>query len=413
MNGLGQRVGTDVGAWRADFPLLARTFRDKPLVYLDSAATTQKPQTVIDAVTRFYSWENANVHRGVYKLSEEASARYEAVRPQVARFIGAPGPRGVIFVRGATEGINLVASTWGRANLGPGDEVLITGMEHHANLVPWQQLCKQTGARMVVAPILDDGSLDLDAWLTLLGPRTRMAAMIHVSNALGTVNPVQHMVAAAKAVGAVTLVDGSQAAPHMAVDVTSLGCDFYVFSGHKVYGPTGIGVLWGRESLLESMPPYHLGGDMILSVTFEETIFNEVPHKFEAGTPHVAGVIGLGAALAYLDDCGLARVQAYEHDLLAYGTALLGEIPGLRMVGTAPDKAGVLGFVIDGVHPHDLGTLLDARGIAIRAGHHCAQPVMKRFGVAATARASLGLYNRREDLEALAEGLMAIRGMFA
>ncbi|MEB3238431.1 MAG: cysteine desulfurase [Candidatus Sericytochromatia bacterium] len=412
MSGVIREVAADPAAWRADFPILSRTFREKPLVYLDSAATTQKPQAVIDAVTRFYAWENANVHRGVYKLSEEASARFEAVRPQVARFIGAPGPRGVIFVRGATEGINLVASTWGRTHVGEGDEVLITGMEHHANLVPWQQLCLQSGARLVVAPLLDDGSLDLEAWQNLLGPKTRMAAMVHVSNALGTVNPVRDMVSAARAAGAVTLVDGSQAAPHMSVDISAIGCDFYVFSGHKVYGPTGIGVLWGREELLEEMPPYHLGGDMILSVTFEETVFNEIPHKFEAGTPHVEGVLGLSAAMTYLESLGLDRVRDHEDALLAYGTNLLQDVPGLRMVGTATHKAGVLGFVMDGVHPHDLGTLLDARGIAIRAGHHCAQPVMKRFGVPATARASLGLYNRREDLEALAEGLLAIRRMF-
>lgn len=412
MSGVIREVAADPAAWRADFPILGRTFREKPLVYLDSAATTQKPQAVIDAVTRFYAWENANVHRGVYKLSEEASARFEAVRPQVARFIGAPGPRGVIFVRGATEGINLVASTWGRTHVGKGDEVLITGMEHHANLVPWQQLCLQSGARLVVAPLLDDGSLDLEAWQNLLGPKTRMAAMVHVSNALGTVNPVRDMVSAARAAGAVTLVDGSQAAPHMSVDISAIGCDFYVFSGHKVYGPTGIGVLWGREELLEEMPPYHLGGDMILSVTFEETVFNEIPHKFEAGTPHVEGVLGLSAAMTYLESLGLDRVRDHEDALLAYGTNLLQDVPGLRMVGTATHKAGVLGFVMDGVHPHDLGTLLDARGIAIRAGHHCAQPVMKRFGVPATARASLGLYNRREDLEALAEGLLAIRRMF-
>lgn len=405
-------VGRSVSSWRDDFPILSRTFRDKPLVYLDSAATTQKPRQVIDAVTRFYAWENANVHRGVYKLSEEASVRFEAARPRVARAIGAPSAQGIVFVRGATEAINLVASSWGRMRLAPGDEVLITGMEHHANLIPWQQLCKQVGARLVVAPLLDDGSLDFEAWKRLLGDRTRMAAMVHVSNALGTVNPVADMVSAARAAGAVTLVDGSQAVPHQQVDVSTLGCDFYVFSGHKVYAPTGIGVLWGREDLLEQMPPYQLGGDMILSVTYEETLFNEAPHKFEAGTPHVEGVLGLVAAFDYLESLGMDRIQAHEQELLAYGTSLLAEIPGLRMVGTADHKAGVLGFVIDGVHPHDLGTLLDARGIAIRAGHHCAQPVMRRFGVAATARASLGLYNRREDLDALAEGLAAIRRMF-
>jgi len=399
----------DAAALRARFPLLARTVRGQPLVYLDNAATTQKPEVVLAALDRFYREHNANVHRGVHWLSEQATADFEGARETLRAFINAASVREVVFTRGTTEAINLVAQSWGRANLGPGDEVLVTTLEHHSNIVPWQMACAATGARLVVAPIDDAGALDLDALAARLGPRTRLVAVGHVSNALGTVNPIARIVALARRHGARVLVDGAQAAPHLAVDVQALGCDFYALSAHKMYGPTGIGLLWAREALLEAMPPWQGGGDMIKAVSFERTVYNDLPHRFEAGTPDVAGAIGFGAAARFLGEVGLEHIAAHEHALLGYGTARLGEVPGLRLVGTAPDKAAVLSFVIAGVHPHDVGTVVDAEGVAVRTGHHCAMPVMERLGLPATVRASLGLYNTREDLDRLVAALHKAR----
>ncbi len=398
---------------REDFPILSRKVHGKPLVYLDNAATTQKPQAVIDAIVRYYKAENSNVHRGVHTLSEEATELYERARGTVQRFINAADPREIIFVRGTTEGINLVAQTWGRVNIGRGDEIVISAMEHHSNIVPWQILCEQQGAKLRVAPINDDGELLLDEFEKLLGPKTRLVAIVHVSNALGTVNPLGRIIEMAHAAGARVLVDGAQAVPHIAVDVRALDCDFYAFSGHKLYGPTGIGALYGKAELLEAMPPYQAGGDMISSVTFEKTLYNRLPHKFEAGTPHVEGSIGFGAAIEYVNSLGLDRIARHEHQLLAYGTERLQAIPGLRLIGTAREKAGVLSFVLDGIHPHDVGTVLDQEGIAIRTGHHCAQPLMLRFGIPATARASLALYNTMEEIDALAAGIQKVREVFA
>ena len=398
---------------RAEFPILARKIGGKPLVYLDNAATTQKPRSVIDAIVRYYTSENANIHRGVHTLSEEATEHYERVRGRVQNFIHAGDPSEIVFVRGTTEGINLVAQTWGRANIAAGDEVLITAMEHHSNIVPWQMLCEERGARLRVAPINDSGELLLDELEKLLGPRTKLVALAHISNALGTINPVGKVVEMAHRWKARVLVDGAQAIPHMSVDVRELDCDFYVFSGHKVYGPTGIGVLYGKAELLDAMPPYQGGGDMISSVTFEKTLYNRVPHKFEAGTPHVDGVIGLGAALDYVSTIGMGPIGRHEHEVLTYGSNRLQAVPGLRLIGTAREKAGVLSFVLEGVHPHDIGTILDQQGIAVRTGHHCAQPLMQRFGVPATARASLALYNTTEDLDALAAGIERVREVFA
>ncbi len=402
----------DVERVRGDFPILRQKVRGKRLVYLDSAATAQKPQAVVDAVARFYLDDNANVHRGVHALSERATAAYEGARAKVAGFLGAADPREVIFVRGTTEAVNLVAQSFGRARVGPGDEVLITEMEHHSNIVPWQMLCQEKGATLRVSPVDDRGHLLLDELERRLGPRTRLLAVTHVSNALGTVNPVKRIAAMARARGVPVLVDGAQAVPHLPVDVADLGCDFYAFSGHKVFGPTGIGVLWGKAEHLEAMPPWQGGGDMILSVSFERTVYNQIPYKFEAGTPHMAGAVGLGAALDWLQGLDRAGAEAHERDLLAYGTARLTEIPGLRLVGTAPEKAGVLSFVLDDVHPHDIGTILDREGVAIRTGHHCAQPVLRRLGLQATARASLALYNTREDIDALVRGLGRVKELF-
>jgi cysteine desulfurase / selenocysteine lyase len=402
------RTDFDVAAIRNEFPILRRHVHGRPLVYLDNAATTQKPQVVIDRLVRYYSVENANIHRGVHVLSVEATDAYEEAREQVRRFINAAGAREVIFVRGATEAINLVAATYGRAHIGAGDEVVISEMEHHSNIVPWQMLCEEKGARLRVVPITDAGELRLDEYERALGARTRLVSVAHVSNALGTINPVEDVVALAHDRGIPVLIDGAQAVAHMSVDVEALGCDFYVFSGHKVFGPTGIGVLYGREELLESMPPYQGGGDMIRSVTFERTLYNELPNKFEAGTPNIAGAIGLGAAIQYLTKVGLESTAAHEHDLLAYGTETLLDIPGLRLTGTAPRKAGILSFMMDDVHPHDIGTILDRDGVAIRAGHHCCQPLMARLGVPATARASLALYNTRDDIDALAASLRSV-----
>jgi len=402
----------DVQKVRADFPILGTTVHGKPLVYLDSANTAQKPRAVIEKEREVYEGYYANVHRGVYQLSARAEEAFEGARVTVQRFLNAPDKREIVFVRGTTEAINLVAQTHGRANVKPGDEVLITEMEHHSNIVPWQLLCEQTGGVLKVAPIDDAGQVILEEYERLLGPRTKIAAFGHVSNALGTVNPVKAMAALAHAHGAVVVVDGAQGAPHLPVDVQDLGCDFYAFSGHKAFGPSGIGALWGRAALLEAMPPWHGGGDMILSVTFAKTTYNVIPYKFEAGTPNITGVIALGAALDYLTGLGMDRLAAYEHGLLEYGAQALATVPGLRPVGTARHKAGVLGFVLDGVHPHDVGTVLDYEGVAIRTGHHCAQPVMLHFDVPATCRASLALYNTREDVDTLVRGLHKVREMF-
>ena len=403
----------DVYKARAEFPILRRKVHDRPIVYLDNAATTQKPQAVIDAIVRYYTTENANVHRGVHALSEQATESYEQARVTVQRFLNAAEACEIVFVRGTTEGINLVAQAWGRTHVGRGDEIVISTMEHHSNIVPWQILCEQQGARLRVAPINDNGELLLDEFEKLLGPKTKLVSIVHVSNALGTVNPVRKIVEMAHRWNARVLVDGAQAIPHMAVDVRALDCDFYVFSGHKVYGPTGIGVLHSKAELLDAMPPYQGGGDMISSVTFEKTLYNRLPYKFEAGTPHVSGAIGLGAALAYLNAIGSDRIARHERQLLAYGTEHLQEIPGLRLIGTAREKTGVLSFVVEGIHPHDIGTILDREGIAIRTGHHCAQPLMQRFGVPATARASLALYNTMEEMDALAAALHKVREVFA
>jgi cysteine desulfurase/selenocysteine lyase len=381
-------------------------------VYLDNAATSQKPQVVIDAVTRFYSSENANIHRGVHFLSERATLAYDAVREKVARFLNAASAREIVFTRGTTESINLVAQSFGRSALRPDDEVLITGMEHHSNIVPWQLLCEQTGARLRAVPITATGELDLQAFDRLLGERTRLVAVVHLSNALGTINPVRELVARAHARGVPVLVDGAQSAPHLGVDVQSLGCDFFACSGHKMFGPTGVGVLYGRESLLERMPPWQGGGDMIASVTLERSTWAPVPAKFEAGTPMIAEVIGLGAAIDYLNAVGLPAIAAWEHELLAAATERVREIDGLRLVGTARAKASVLSFVMEDVHPHDVGAVLDDEGVAIRTGHHCCQPVMQHFGVPATARASFAAYNTMEEIDVLVRGLRRVRQVF-
>ena len=405
-------AGFDVARIRQDFPILDQTVNGKPLVYLDNAATSQKPRSVIDAVARYYETENSNIHRGVHTLSQMATDDYEAARSKVQRFINAADLQEIVFVRGTTEGINLVAQTFGRTNLHAGDEIIVSAMEHHSNIVPWQILCQQTGARLRVIPMNDAGELLLDDYEKLLGPRTKLVSIAHVSNALGTINPVKTMVRMARARGAHVLLDGAQAVPHCPVDVQDLDCDFYAFSGHKLYGPTGVGVLYGKAHLLEAMPPYQGGGEMIKSVTFEETLYNALPFKFEAGTPNIAGGIGLGAAIEYVTDLGLDRIGAYESSLLEYGTRLLAGMSNVRIIGTASEKSGILSFVMDGVHPHDVGTILDAEGIAIRTGHHCAQPVMQRFGIPATARASFAFYNTREEIDALVKGLDRVSEVF-
>lgn len=397
---------------RPHFPILHQRVNGQPLVYLDNAATTQKPRVVIDAITHYYESDNANIHRGVHYLSQRATQEYEASRETVRRFLNAADASEIVFVRGATEGINLVAQTLGRLRVGAGDEVLITAMEHHSNIVPWQILCEEKGAALRVAPISDTGDLLLDEFARLLGPRTRIVAAPHVSNALGTINPLRQMADLAHRHDAVFVVDGAQAAPHLAIDVRFLDCDFYVFSGHKLYGPTGIGVLYGKSAWLNAMPPYQGGGDMIRSVTFEKTTYNKIPHKFEAGTPDISGVIGLAAAIHYVNELGLDRIEAHERGLLRYATERVSMIPGVRLIGTAKEKASVLSFVMDGIHPHDIGTILDQEGIAIRTGHHCAQPVMERFGIPATARASFALYNTREEVDALVRGIEKVREVF-
>ncbi|MGA2608124.1 MAG: cysteine desulfurase [Terriglobia bacterium] len=402
----------DVKRIREDFPILKQKVHGKPLVYLDNAATSQKPAKVIDAILRFYTQDCSNVHRGVHLLSERATEAYEGARIKIQRFLNAPDSREIVFVRGTTEGINLVAQSYGRQNVKAGDEVLITAMEHHSNIVPWQILCEEKNALLRVAPINDRGELILEEFEKLLNARTRMVAVAHVSNALGTINPVRQLIQRAHAMNVPVVVDGAQAVPHMKVDVHELGCDFYAFSGHKVFGPTGIGVLYGKERLLAVMPPFQGGGDMISSVTFEKTIYNVLPYKFEAGTPNIADVYGLGAALDYVNEVGLANIISYEHALLSYATEAISQIPGVRIIGTAREKAGVISFVLEGVHAHDVGTILDREGIAVRTGHHCAQPVMDRFGVPATVRASLAFYNTKQEINALAAGIQRVKALF-
>ncbi|HEY7402287.1 MAG TPA: cysteine desulfurase [Candidatus Angelobacter sp.] len=399
----------DVQKVRKDFPVLDQKVHGKPLVYLDNAATTQKPLAVMEAIENYYRHDNSNIHRGVHALSERATEAYEAVRVAAQKFLNAADSKEIIFVRGTTEGINLVAQTYGRKNVGPGDEVLITALEHHSNIVPWQLLCEEKGAKLRVAPINDRGELRLEEFEKLLGPKTKIVAVGHLSNALGTINPVREIVRMAHARNIPVLVDGAQAAPRMPVDVQSLDCDFYAISGHKMYGPTGIGVLYGKTRLLEAMPPYQGGGDMIASVTFDKTIYNRLPYKFEAGTPNIADTIGLGAAIEYLNGLGMEQIEAHEADLLTYATSKVGAIPGVQLIGTAHEKAGVLSFVMEDIHPHDIGTILDREGIAVRTGHHCAQPVMQRFNIPATARASFGLYNTRGEVDALAAGIRKVR----
>jgi cysteine desulfurase / selenocysteine lyase len=403
----------DVEAVRRDFPVLQQEVHGKPLAYLDNAASAQRPVQVIEAVSEYYRRDHANVHRGVHTLSQRATDAFEGAREKVARFIHASSSREIIFTRGTTEAINLVSQSWGRSTLGAGDEIVITQLEHHANIVPWQMLCEQTGARLKVIPMTPSGEIDLEAARTIIGPATRLLAFGHVSNALGTIHPVSELVTLAKEAGARVLIDGAQGVPHMPVDVQALGCDYYAFSGHKLFAPTGIGVLWGREALLEAMPPWQGGGDMILAVSFEKTTYNGLPWKFEAGTPHIAGAIGLGTAIDYLEALGLERAAAREQELLDYGTARLAEIEGLRIIGTAPHKAAVISFTLEGVHPHDIGTIVDHEGVAIRTGHHCAMPVMEYYGVPATARASFAFYNTHAEIDRLAAALLRAREVFA
>jgi cysteine desulfurase/selenocysteine lyase len=402
----------DVESIRRDFPILKRLARGKHLVYLDNAATTQKPRQVIDRIVRYYSEENSNVHRGVHYLSEIATVEYENARGYVQRFLNARDVKEIVFTRGTTEAINLVAQTWGRKNISEGDEILISAIEHHSNIVPWQMLCAEKNATLRVIPVADNGELLIDEYERMLNPRVKLVSVGHGSNALGTINPIKRMIAAAHANGSLVLIDGAQGVPHMRVDVQDLGCDFYAFSGHKVYGPTGVGVLYGREAILDAMPPWQGGGDMILSVSFEKTTYNALPYKFEAGTPNIAGVIGLAAALEYVSSIGLDAIAAYEHELLVHATNRLREIEGLRIIGTAREKAAVISFVLDGVHPHDIGTILDQEGIAVRTGHHCAQPVMLRYNIPATGRASFGLYNTKAEADVLVAGLRKVVEVF-
>ena len=410
--GSGFSPAFEISSIRAQFPILRELVHGKPLVYLDSANTSQKPEVVLRAIDDYYRHANANIHRATHLLSERATQAYEGTRAKAARFINAADAKSIVLTTGTTDGINLVAQTYGRTTLKPGDEVLLSWLEHHSNIVPWQMLCEQTGAVLRVAPINDRGEIELGSYQALLSSRTKIVAIGHVSNALGTINPVHEMIAAAHAVGAVVLIDGAQAVPHLVVDVQTLGCDFYVFSSHKMFGPTGTGILYGRRELLEAMPPYRGGGDMIASVTFEKTAYNVVPYKFEAGTPNIAGVVGLGAAIDYLGTIDRAAALRHEDDVLAYATARIREIPGSRVVGEAREKTGVLSFVIDGVHPHDVGTILDREGVAVRTGQHCAQPVMDRYGIAATIRASLAIYNTHADIDALIASLARVREVF-
>jgi cysteine desulfurase/selenocysteine lyase len=399
----------DVEGLKADFPILNQEVHGKPLVYLDNAATSQKPRRVINTLARYYELDNANVHRAVHTLASRATFAYERARGKVHTFLNAPDMHQIVFTRGTTESINLVAQSYGRSTLKSGDEILLTQMEHHSNIVPWQLLAEQTGARIVVAPVTGTGELDMDAFERLLGERTKIVGAVHVSNALGTINPVKQITSLAHRVGAVVIIDGAQAAPHLKIDVQDIDCDFYAFSAHKVYGPTGVGALYGKRDFLEKMPPWQGGGEMILSVSFEKTTYNEIPYKFEAGTPPIAGAIGLGEALDYLSGLNYDALAEHEHDVLAYADDALRSVPKLEIIGTAKEKTGVHSFLIEGVHPHDIGTILDHEGIAIRTGNHCAQPIMTRFGVPATARASFAIYNTREDVDRLIEGLAAVR----
>ncbi len=401
--------GFDVEKVRQDFPALHQEVRGKPLVYLDNGASAQKPKVVIDTVSQLYAHDYSNVHRGVHALAERSTKAFEATREKVRHFINARTTREIIFVRGTTEAINLVAQSYARNNLHKDDEIIITHMEHHSNIVPWQLVCEQTGALLRVVPINDSGELILEEFEKLLGPRTKLVALVHVSNALGTINPVRQIIELAHAQNVPVLLDSAQAVPHLKVDVQQLDCDFYAFSGHKMYGPSGIGVLYGKEALLNAMSPYHGGGEMIKYVTFEKTEYNELPHKFEAGTPNIAGTVGLGAAIDYLTGLDLDAIAAHEHDLLDYATKAASEVPGLKIIGTAPEKASILSFLLEGVHAHDIGTILDHEGIAVRAGHHCTMPLMRRFGVAATTRASFGLYNTREEVDALIAGIHKVK----
>jgi len=402
----------DVQRLRQDFPILSTLAQGKPLVYLDNAATSQKPRLVIDRLARYYESENANIHRGVHMLSEKATEEYEHARTKIQHFLNAKEAREIIFTRGATEAINLVAQSWGWKNIGAGDEILITNLEHHSNIVPWQMLCERSGAVLKVVPINDAGELILEEFEKLLAPKTKLLAVNQVSNGLGTINPVRWMIEKAHAQGVPVLVDGAQAVPHLKVDVQALDADFYVFSGHKLFGPTGIGVLYAKARLLEAMPPWQGGGDMISSVSFEKSTYNVIPYKFEAGTPDISGAIGLGAAVDYLNSICFGGAAAYEHELLEYGTALLNEIPGLKIIGTAKEKASVLSFTLGEIHPHDIGTVLDLEGVAIRTGHHCNMPLMKRLGLPATARASMAFYNTKEELDVLAKSLRKVKEVF-
>ena len=403
----------DVARVREDFPILKQQVNGKPLVYLDNAATSQKPQVVIETLDRYYQLDNSNVHRGVHTLSQRATQEFEETRSKARRLLNASEDHEIIFVRGTTEGINLVAQSYGRQNVGAGDEIIISAMEHHSNIVPWQMLCQEKGAHLRVIPMNDSGELLMDEYEKILGPRTKLVSVVHMSNSLGTINPIEQIIEMAHSYGAPVLVDGAQSTPHMPIDVRQLNCDFFTFSGHKIFGPTGVGVLYGKADLLESMPPYQGGGDMIKSVTFEKTTYNSLPYKFEAGTPNIAGVIGLGAALDYVADIGHDRISAYEQELLEYGTRRLSSIGDLRMIGTARSKAGILSFVLGDIHPHDIGTILDNEGIAIRTGHHCTQPVMDRFGIPATARASLAFYNTKEEIDALVAGIDKVLEIFS
>lgn len=402
----------DVDSIRNDFPILSREARGKPLVYLDNAATTQKPQAVIDRLVKYYTEENSNVHRGVHYLSEVATAAYEGARTTVMRFLNARSEKEIVLTRGTTESINLVTQSWGRRNVGSGDEVIISAIEHHSNIVPWQLLCDERQATLRIIPVDDNGDLILEEFEKMLTPRTRIVSVGHASNALGTINPIETIIKLAHANGSLVMIDGAQGVPHLPVDVRALDCDFYAFSSHKVYGPTGAGVLYGKEALLEAMPPWQGGGDMILSVSFEKTTYNALPYKFEAGTPNIADVIGLASALDYVKALGLENIGAHEHDLLLYATERLEDLDGVRIIGKAKEKACVVSFVLEGVHPHDIGTILDQEGIAIRTGHHCAQPLMMRFNVPATGRASFGLYNTRDEIDALARGLQKVIEVF-
>ena len=406
-------AGFDAEKLRADFPILRREVNGKPLVYLDNAATSQKPQVVIDTLVHYYTSLNSNVHRGVHTLSQLATDDYEGARSKIRQLLNAAADCEIIYTGGATEGINLVAHTYGRQNIGPGDEIIVSNMEHHSNIVPWQMLCEERGAALRVVPIDDSGVLLMDEYERLLSPRTKLVSITHVSNALGTIQPVERIIELAHQAGAPVLLDGAQAVQHLRVDVRQLDCDFYVFSGHKLFGPTGTGVLYGKAELLEAMPPFHGGGEMIKSVTFEKTLYNDLPYKFEAGTPNIAGMIGLGAAVDYVQGVGYENFAAYEAELLEYGAQALSSIQGLRIIGTAPHKAGVLSFVLDGVHPHDIGTILDAEGVAIRTGHHCAQPVMARLQIPATARASVAMYSTKADIDALVRGIDRVLEIFS